>query len=112
MKAKEIILLQQSAIEKLLKNIHRVGEDFIEGLCDLSKIVLTSKERECFRLLLIGYACKIHKNLDDYLWSPYDAEPRRIWLEEELQKVNKKLEILKVVEYMDKVDKDYEKEIL
>ena len=108
MKVREVFLLQQGAIKKLLSNIHRVGEDSVIGLCELSKIVLTSKEKECFRLLLIEYACKIRKNLDDYLWSPYDAEPRKIWLEEQLEKVNKKLEMLKMIEYMDKIDEEYE----
>ena len=90
MKTKEQLLIQKSALEKMLKK-KRLFED---GLCRYNQNLfgygeITENEwRSLYRLLK---DLKRKHYASEYVWVPFDWEIRAKWILSELKKVNKKL---------------------
>ena len=90
MKTKEQLLIQKSALEKMLKK-KRLFED---GLCRYNQCLFGYREitenewRSLYRLL---QDLKRKHYASEYVWVPFDWEIRAKWLLSELKKVNKEL---------------------
>ena len=91
-----ILLLQKSAIEKLLQSKGRFSP--CSGLCTLWHIclikgIITSEEAMVFRELLRNYRVTHNIPLSDYFWDRGDWTPREAWLKGLLEDINKQLEV-------------------
>ena len=91
-----ILLLQKSAIEKLLQSKSLFTPR--SGLCSLwykclDKIIITPEEASVFRELLIKYRITYNLKGNDYFWDRGDWAPREAWLRESLEDINKQLEV-------------------
>lgn len=91
-----ILLLQKSAIEKLLQS--KSLYPFCSGLCSLwfkclIKGIITSEEAIVFRELLRNYRIIHNIKINDYFWNRGDWAPREAWLKETLEDINKQLEV-------------------
>lgn len=91
-----ILLLQKSAIEKLLQSKSLFTPR--SGLCSLwyiclIKRIITPEEASVFRELLRNYRVTHNIKLSDYFWDRGDWIPREAWLRESLEDINKQLEV-------------------
>ena len=91
-----ILLLQKSAIEKLLQSKGHFSP--CSGLCTLWRIclvkgIITSEEAIVFRELLRNYRIIHNIKINDYFWNRSDWAPREAWLRESLENTNKQLEV-------------------
>ena len=91
METKEELLIYKSALEKLLQNIHRIDQEDVWGLCYIAIKVLRKKQLSLFKKEINKYGKSIGKRINDYLWFAGQREPRKQWLEQELEKVNQKI---------------------
>ena len=91
MKTKKELLIYKSALEELLENIGLIGTICISGLCHLADEVLNNEKRVIFKKYIDNYAISIGTDTDRFLWASGKQEPRKRWLESELEKVNLKL---------------------
>lgn len=91
-----ILLLQKSAIEKLLPAKSLFSS--CSGLCSLwyiclNKRIITPEEASVFRKLLRKYRIAHNLKGNDYFWDRGDWAPREAWLRESLEDINKQLEV-------------------
>lgn len=91
-----ILLLQKSAIEKLLQSKSLFSS--CSGLCFLHykclvKTIITYEEAVVFRKLLREYRTTHNIKINDYFWDRGDWAPREAWLRESLEDINKQLEV-------------------
>ena len=91
-----ILLLQKSAIEKLLQSKSLFTPR--SGLCSLwykclVKRIITYEEALTFRELLVKYRITHNLKGSDYFWERGDWAPREAWLRESLEGINKQLEV-------------------
>ena len=90
MKTKEKLLIQKSALEKMLKN----QKYFVDCLCRYNQclfgynIITENEWRSVYRLLK---DLKRKHYASEYVWIPFDWKIRAKWLLSESRKVNKKL---------------------
>ena len=90
-----ILLLQKSAIEKLLQSKSLFTPR--SGLCSLwykclVKKIITYEEALTFRDLLRKNRIAKNLKINDYFWDRGDWAPREAWLRELLEDINKQLE--------------------
>ena len=91
---KETLVLRKEAFEIMLKGARRSGICF-SGLCSMAACLLDIKAERAFMTVLKRYGKSIGRDADlKYLWPGGEWELRRQWLENELEKINKKLEAL------------------
>ena len=96
---KETLIIRKEAFEIMLKGARRRqdgmdvdGIDF-KGLCSMAISLLDAKAERAFMTVLKRYGKSIGRDADSkYLWPEGEWEPRRQWLEQELEKINIKLE--------------------
>lgn len=96
MKSKETLLLQKSAIEKLLQSkslfTPRSGLCLLRFKC-LVKRIITYEEAVVFGELLIKYRITHNLKSNAHFWDRGDWAPREAWLRELLEDINKQLEV-------------------
>lgn len=86
---KQRLYEKQRVLKIMLSQVGRVR--YCGGLCDLAGAHLTAKQREVFMKILKNKPGRRVDPSDVYLWRPREVEPRRVWLESELKKINKEL---------------------
>lgn len=91
METKDELLIYKSALETLLRNIRVITPLYVLGLCHLATKVLNAEQCDIFDKYIDNYAKSIGEYADHFLWTIGEQEPRKQWLESELEKVNLKL---------------------
>lgn len=96
---KETLILRKEAFEIMLKGARRRRDGMVvdgvcfSGLCSMATCLLDIKAERAFMTVLKRYGKSIGRDANyAWLWPAGEWKPRRQWLEQELEKINKELE--------------------